>query len=443
MSKSLDRIAQIVDEGLCHCCGSCSAACPRGIISPGVDYFPRWEENTAACVDCGMCVKVCPGAEFSYPEHCLSIFGLRPDPAATHGFFLKAYLAHAVDAGVRHEGTSGGIGALLPLFLMEQRGFAGAISVGFDEQEPWKPKAFIAEAAVDLLRAGNSKYPVCAVNHLLGRLRRASGRYVFTGLPCQIHGLRKLCALDRSLEQRIGLVVGLFCHSALEHQAIFDALAAARLEPEEITAVRYRLGKLPGYISFKDGRGAWRDMMYPRLRQDQYRPNAKEWLSFLFKFYSPVRCRLCPDATAEFADISLGDPWIDGWRKISRFEEGWTTVLARTERGLEVLQDAKRAGVLVLDELSPESAVTANQNMVRTKRPRAFAGMAWRALRGKAVPEYHFKVPFSRWRGVFQVASRMGCGLPAFRKRLLEFMLSWAGRRLMQLNSWRRRRLDS
>jgi coenzyme F420-reducing hydrogenase beta subunit len=109
----------------------------------------------------------------------------------------------------------------------------------------------------------------------------------------------------------------------------------------------------------------------------------------LFKLYLPARCRLCADATAEFADIALADPWVKDWCNIPRVEPGWSFVLARTERGLGVLEDAARAGQTELEPFDAGQVSAQHANMVTKKQVRAFFLMERRGRRG--LPEGRLK----------------------------------------------------
>ncbi len=59
----------------------------------------------------------------------------------------------------------------------------------------------------------------------------------------------------------------------------------------------------------------------------------------------PNGCSVCPDMTAEWADISVGA--FEGKKE-------WNTLIIRTERGEEIVNKAVEAGYLKLDEFTAE-----------------------------------------------------------------------------------------
>jgi len=73
-------------------------------------------------------------------------------------------------------------------------------------------------------------------------------------------------------------------------------------------------------------------------------------------------CKHCEDFTAEYSDVSVGGIGCPN---------GYSTVIARTEKGLELLKNAEKAGYIELRELkSDEKGYLKVVNMAQTKRLR-------------------------------------------------------------------------
>jgi len=441
MYVALSQLRQIISQGLCHRCGSCAGICPKNIIEPDGEYYPSWEEREKDCSDCGLCVRVCPGISFSFPEHARLIFGKEVTVADERGVFLKAFLGYATDRAVRESATSGGIGTGLPQYLVESGKARGAFAVVPDDAHPWKPRAIIARTRQDFARAALSKYPACSMNHLFRQIDREAGPFVFTGLPCHVHGLRKMAELNKKIGDQVALVIGLVCHSCLDHQALRDIFDTYRIDGKDIAKVEYRGGKLPGYIRALTEKGDWAYLPYPQLGPDRYRPNAKECLTLFFKFHSPSRCRLCIDAMAEFADISIGDPWVKGWEAERKLRGGYSFIIARTGRGLRVLEDAQRAGAIALEPVSSDRVLTSHRPMVHLKRMRGLYNLEKRRKRGVLFPEYGFGKTFTRterMREALRAATYAAADRPGLRRLLFRFLLSSAGRPIVGLLFFRR-----
>jgi coenzyme F420 hydrogenase subunit beta len=443
---SLCSLGRIVADGACHRCGSCAGVCPAGVIEPDDDYFPDWRPRLARCTDCGLCVKVCPGAAFSYPAFSAACFGREAALVEDHGHFLQAFLGYTTDPEMRRVSASGGLGTRLPQFLLETGRVTAALSVGADPARPWRSLPFWARTAADLRAGMVSKYTVCSLNHLLREVRHEPGQVLFTGLPCHVHGLLKMGEINSALERKVFLRIGLLCHSALDPAGMRDMLAHYRIDERQLARLVYRHGKLPGFwrAEMRDGREIF--LPYPRAGARGYRPTSKECLTFLFKLYSPRRCRMCIDGFAEFADISIGDPYLKGWQGMGRLSQGYNLVFARSERGLAVLEEASRAGAIVLEPLSREQALASELPMIRAKRARAFFTIGRQRAAGRIGPDYGLHRSFT-------AGERAGAALhcaqyyPAdhvwLRRLLNPLLLSPAGRLLVAALFFRRRVVEA
>lgn len=432
-NKYLNEIRRIVESGLCHRCGACSGICPEGVIAPRDDYYPDWKHTADKCIQCGLCVAVCPGREFSFSEYRRRLFGTYGEPNII-GTTLKNFLGYASDPEIRRQSTSGGIATQLPLFLLKKKKVRGAILVRNNPSVPWKPVATLARTESEIKEAMLSKYPACSLNHLFRELRTERGPFVVVGLPCHIHGLRKMMALTPALEDKIALSIGLFCHSCLEHDAILDMLNYYHIESSSLMFVRYRYGKLCGGILAGLKNGDIVELPFPWMKLgNKWRPIAPEIYSLLFLLYSPIRCRMCIDALAEFADISVGDPWVQNWFAMPpELNHGYNFIMARTAKGLKVLDEAEEAGEIVLQEyISPNSLkAPACHKMVSQKRARGMYYIEQRARKGVPYPDYSFHTLMNKWQKLkagLHVATHFASDRPRLRRLIAYVLLSPVG----------------
>jgi len=94
------------------------------------------------------------------------------------------------------------------------------------------------------------------------------------------------------------------------------------------------------------------------------------------------RCRLCPDSTGEFADISCGDPW---YRNIEPGDPGRSLVIARNEKGADIVRRAIAAGYLVLEPVKSE-VIALSQKSLLNKRRHLWARLKTMAVLGFPFP---------------------------------------------------------
>jgi coenzyme F420 hydrogenase subunit beta len=197
---------------------------------------------------------------------------------------------------------------------------------------------------------------------------------VFVGKPCDVVALRKTQVISAALDTKVGLAISIFCAGTPASEGTYHILRVLGVKAEQAKAIRYRGCGWPGVTTVKtdDDNAAGRQMTYE-----------ESWGNIL-SHYGQFRCRLCPDATGEFADISCGDPW---YRQIRPGEAGWSLVLARTARGREVLHRAMEAGYVKLERVEP-STVPRSQKALLARRRHLWGRLLMMRLMGVPVPHF-------------------------------------------------------
>jgi len=440
--RALRGLARIVDGGLCHRCGSCIGICPTSVLGLSDSDYPVIG-NLSACTDCDLCVKVCPGDEFDFHEVHKETFSKPGAIEDTHGEFTTAVLAHSTTPAVRDGATSGGFITALLLHLLEKGEIDGALLVASDEDKIWKGKPIVARTADEIRSAAKSKYAITPTNVSFAEVRKVPGRYALVGLPCQIHGYAKAAALDERIKERIVLTIGLFCHAAIEHDAFEIIWNSLGVKKDEATKFISRIGKHPGapHIELKDG------SFYPVYfgHKKGYQPTSMEMINILYRLYTPQRCLTCFDGLSEFADISVGDPWMAPPQDDIDFKEGWSFALLRSERGRRAYQSILDSNEIDERDVTRAEALKCNAHMASEKRWRAFRIIETLRRQGKAIPTYGgpgFVAPNQSGLQFLKternMLSHIFCFLPSFRGATLKFFLGNGGYFLLYLNSKRR-----
>lgn len=441
--RALRGLARIVDNGLCHRCGSCVGICPTGVLGLDAESYPS-VQNLSACTDCDLCVRVCPGDEFDYLAIHNEVLQQPGRLESTHGHFRRAALAHSKDPSVREGSTSGGFVTGLLDALIKSNKIDGALVIGSDDKVLWRGRPKLASVRESVREAMKSKYAISPTNALFSAILSTPGRYALVGLPCQIHGYHKARKLDARLDERVVLTVGLFCHAAIEHEAfeiIWDSLGK---DAEHATRFVSRIGKHPGapHIELEDG--SLQPVYFPNKKG--FRPTSMEMINILYRLYTPARCLTCFDALADLADISVGDPWMAPPAPEIDFSDGWSFVLIRTVRGEKLFQSVEESGEMTVYPVTEREALHCNAHMAEEKRWRAFRVIETHKRQGRSIPSYgeplselprHHGTQF--FKTEMNLLTHVLCFLPRVRPYVLRFFLSNGGYGLLWLNNKRRR----
>lgn len=344
----MKHIGEIGPQALCTACGGCAAVCPVGAVTMKENpagFMVACVDETV-CVGCGLCRRVCP----SIPANMARI----APRDLLHGVCIEGFVGYAADDGVRLGGQSGGVVTALLCHLLRTDAVDTALVAGFDETTR-RPKAVLAETEADVLASAGSYYTQLPI---LPVLRDAKDKRVAAvTLGCQNEALTLMeTAAPKSVPAyRIGLI----CAGQNSGAMIDDICRQAGCDAP--TAFRFRdkaAGGWPGAITVTDESGV-------HELPNKYRHSIKA-------VYECHRCLLCYDQMNTHADIVCGDPWGIAGKDTP---EGHTVILARTEKGLRLLQEAEAAGAVVLEKL-PITEIMRGQTVNDRHRDKVYAAKA-------------------------------------------------------------------
>lgn len=376
-----DMIASVVRDGLCTGCGTCIALCPKEAIKLTINekkgiYVP--ELNEEKCNNCGICYKVCPGHEVDFKALNLEIFGEEPENILI-GNYLNCYIGHATDYDIRYNSSSGGLVTQLLIFALEEGIIDGALVTKMKKDKPLEPEPFIARTKEELIEACTAKYCPVPANVMLKEILEAEEgeKFAVVGLPCHIHGIRKAEQINKKLEEKIVLHLGLFCSYGISYLATEYLLQRMNIQSENVTRINYREGDFP------------MGMMSIKLESDESKEisHTKFW-GMVFSpvtWFSPVRCMLCRDQTCELADIAVGSGWFP---YLAYGNVNQSLVLVRSNLAEKILQKCKSEEKIELVK-NDEVKLIKLEEMEKYKISNLKARMSIFNLFGKKTPVYN------------------------------------------------------
>lgn len=369
-----DLFSEVIDRGLCTACGTCVAVCPRNcLVMEGEEPSPGALRAAAIenCNKCGMCYACCPGERVEMNGLEQRFLGTNKVVAQDLlGIYHSRYVAKSADSGIMMSGASGGTAASLQIYALEKGLIDGVIGVGYSKEKPWVPEAVISTTREEILGSQGSKYTHCSVNDALKEAVKQKMRVAVVGLPCNIHGLRKIQAYleGTPLARSIVFSIGLFCaENRFTRGAEHIITRRLGVPLENVARISYREGAYPGAFTVWDKEGKTYSIPYP----DQ--------LTFIWMHTRP-RCRICYDYTAELADISLGETQhLD--KKMAH-----NAALVRTEIGREIFEGARKEGYIVADDI--EEKFIFNHTGLERKKYANLIRIEWCREHGLPLSDY-------------------------------------------------------
>ena len=316
-----ELLEDVIRNDLCIGCGACTSLCP---------YFQSYRGKVAMLFPCtlpeGRCWAHCPKVEVDLDELSREFFGKPYDsePLGTYRLVKTSKAGEKVAGGAFQ---AGGTVSALMMFALEKGYVETAVLTDREGIQPFPCRAFSAD---DVLKCSSSKYTsaptLSAVNESIKEGRERIG---VVGTPCQVLAVSKI---RRNILKKgespdpVSLVIGLFCTWALDFKK-FEAFIAKQTDIEKITKVD--IPPPPAEIMEIFTENGKKEIPLSEVRE-----------------LIPNTCSYCLDMTAEFSDISVG---------VMEGKPDLNTLIVRTERGQQIVEEAQKAGFLVLDDMPDEN----------------------------------------------------------------------------------------
>jgi coenzyme F420 hydrogenase subunit beta len=336
------NIQTISDQCLCCGCGTCNAVCGKQAIDMRESSMGRLYAtvNEKKCIDCGMCLKVCPKNKVFEEIKDVSIDKIE-------GTYIDCYIGRSTDNIIYNNAQSGGVVTAILQYLFSKELIDAAV-VCMMEYGKGKPKVKyeIVTDELELHKSQKSCYtPVDMVSSAL-KLREYKSVAV-VGVPCQIQGFTNL--QQHKKYQNIRYKIGLIC-DRMEGSLFAEALRGKNFINEKVK-VAYRLKRA------KVGRKVFSYKNAPVVFENEQGdkkviPNHKRFV--LKEYFTLPSCRVCYDKLNINADVVCGDPWgIEG--KYDK-EYGDSLFVVRTEKmntiiGCMITDNNISANKISMDEI--------------------------------------------------------------------------------------------
>jgi len=384
LGKSFEDLKNdVIKVGLCTGCGTCVGVCPSSALA--IDYEADEPEPkvVGTCNSCGLCYEVCPGKDIPLPELDKFFLGRERDfEKEKIGIFKACYRGYATNPLIRERSSSGGLVSALLIYALEEGIIDAALLAGWRKDKAWRCEPFIATNSNEILKGIRTGMMMVPNNALLSKaVEEGYKKIAVVGVPCHVHGIRKLQMLGRpkKIAEAIKLVLGLFCASTYYMEGTRHLLEEiGGIKTDEIIAMDYRGGDYPGalYVLTQDGK------IHYVASKHMY-----TWHFLGSATYKRDRCLMCVDFSSELADLSFGDTFL-------RFDEPNPrigVVLTRTEIGHKLLMGAAEKKYVEIKEYDPELIPVSGMGWESKKHAGVYR-LLQRQKYGWPVPNYHYKL---------------------------------------------------
>lgn len=330
----------------CYGCRACEQICPKNAIKfiSDEEGFLYPELNKELCIECGLCNQVCP---------------IEANKEKLSGQVKACIAAQIKDKQILKESSSGGIFTLLASFIIK----SGGCVYGTAYSNNMYVRHIRVSTIKELSSLRGSKYVQSDINDTYKQalLDLEKGIFVlFSGTPCQIHGLRLFLRKEYVNLYTIDLV----CHGTPSYKFFQRTINAIENQKKGIvTFYNFRDKNIAGW-SCCCSSSLKRKKKNIYLKFDRHM-NAyfKAFISGDFMRYSCYKCNYAN--TERIGDITLADCW--GIRRINsnfpKIADGVSLVLINNSKGQQLWEKVKYC--THSESINLQLAVKSNSNLYR------------------------------------------------------------------------------
>eukprot|EP00927_Polykrikos_kofoidii_P067475 TRINITY_DN62964_c0_g1_i1.p1 TRINITY_DN62964_c0_g1~~TRINITY_DN62964_c0_g1_i1.p1 ORF type:complete len:475 (-),score=39.92 TRINITY_DN62964_c0_g1_i1:36-1349(-) len=354
--KTLCDIERVVASGLCAGCGLCESMAGQESVKMVLTQEGRCRPRVNRQLDEQMnhrIMKVCPGKQLTGPS--AGQAGVRGVMHPVFGPLRTWYRGWAADADVRWRAAAGGSLTALATFLLESGRVQKVLHVRASQADPTTTEALISSSPEEIASGCQSRYgPAPPLVHVC-QLLDEGVTFALVAKPCDVGAVRALAKLDPRVDRQIPYMLSIFCGGLPSRKAALQIAAHHGVAERDISLCRFRGHGWPGLMTVgrrQDSREfgttyneTWRWTFNPLGPDAGIAPYDLQW-----------RCKVCPDAIGELADVSCPDGWLFNEEKGRYVSEegpnpGQNLILARTAAGEDLVAECTKAGKLVLAPL--------------------------------------------------------------------------------------------
>ncbi|MFC2165329.1 Coenzyme F420 hydrogenase/dehydrogenase, beta subunit C-terminal domain [Acidobacteriota bacterium] len=318
---SSELLEDVQDKGICIGCGGCVDLCP---------YFKTYRGKTTMLFPCtlteGSCYAYCPMAEVDLGELSQKMWKSSYDgsPLGHYRQILTSKAGKNMPSGSYQAG--GTVSALMTFALEE--GFIDAAVL--TDRAGLVPTPKLVTEAEDVAKCAGSKFMASPTLAALNQgVKQGFQRMGVVGTPCQCLSVTQMRSnpLDKDdFIDPVEFLVGLFCTWAVDTRGLIPLLTGC-LGDESIVGID--IPPPPSNIMV-----VHTEENTIEIPLDQIKP------------LIPHSCRICPDMTSEWSDVSVG---------VLEGKSDWNTLIIRTKKGAQLVDAACHAGYLITEEMPAEN----------------------------------------------------------------------------------------
>jgi coenzyme F420 hydrogenase subunit beta len=332
MYRKPNSVSEVVKTGLCIGCGLCEAMTngrvnmqmtDQGSLRPSsLDDYPA-DESAAI-------LAVCPGATVEAKKREGAAFD------NIWGSYSKMQYGWATNSELRFKASTGGALTALGAALLRTGKVEFILHVCADAAHPMRSTWVISKTPEEVIERSGSRYgPTAPLAGFVKALDKGQ-RFAIIAKPCDISAVHNYSKIDPRVNSLCIARLALICGGQSKLSKSKQLLSQFGVNEENLSSFRYRGHGNPGLTQVETKDSNVFEITYNELWKDEHSWDLE------------TRCKFCPDALGETADVTASDVWLGGGP--TGEDAGFNGIITRSRIGDEIVEEAEAGGDLTLGE---------------------------------------------------------------------------------------------
>ena len=313
------------------------------------------------------------------------------------GHFESCYAGYSMHEKIRERAAAGGIVSGILIYLLKTKEIDGAlVSKASIINGELSYEVKIAKTEEEILECASSVYFYIPVLSALNKVRSFNGKVGVVGLPCHLKTLTAILEKDNDLREKIKYKIGLYCGGTTKRALLERVLREKGIKMEDIKTIIFNRQRLK--IKLTEGlRGDY----YITLKNGEIKTVPFNHFNVyrILGFFRKEICKFCSDIMAEYADISVGNIFMEFEKEPFKH----SSLICRNSAACQLIEKMEKEGHLHLVQISPEKVFKSERKVSIYRKNMSARSLAGRLLGYKIKVEYASKVRWNDFLAAFIV----------------------------------------
>lgn len=313
------------------------------------------------------------------------------------GHFESCYAGYSMHERIRERAAAGGIVSGILIYLLKTKEIDGAlVSKASIINGNLSYEVKIAKTEEEILECASNVYFYIPVLGALNKVRSFNGKVAVVGLPCHLKTLTAILKKDNNLREKIKYKIGLYCGGTAKRTLLERVLRDKGIKIADIKTISFRRERLK--IKLTEG---LRGNYYVTLKNGEVKtvPFNHFNLYRILGFLRNEICKFCSDLMAEYADISVGNIFMEFEKEPFKH----SSLICRNLDACLLIEKMKKEGHLHLVHISAEKVFKSERKVLIYRKNMSARALAGRLLGYKIKAEYASKVRWNDFLAAFIV----------------------------------------